>query len=138
MALFGDGQRHSSIHMPDLSGRLGGGMSEASAGRPTSNLHPLHHPHESAPHSSNGSSETDRLRELKRHLQHLELQLGAVAINGRDSGSEGKYYALTKKLQRLRADVLKEQRESEELQQVRVEVEQQRMFREENRRLFRR
>lgn len=54
------------------------------------------------------------------------------------TGSEAKYYALTKKLQRVRAEVLKEQREVAALQQAEEGKRQVSQEKEEHRRRFHR
>ena len=90
------------------------------------------------PTSSVPFEQLPRLAQLKLTLQQLELQLNAVATAGRDSGSEAKYYALAKKLQRVRAEVVKEQREQEEIEKAKMEVQMQRAERQTHREAFRR
>ena len=82
--------------------------------------------------------ESERLAELRKAIRHLELQLSCVASSGRDTGSEAKYYALARKLQKLRSDVVKEQRECDEIQKIEQEKLQQKHEKEEHRRTFRR
>ncbi len=77
------------------------------------------------------------MSQLKRALQALEMQISSVAATG-GTGSEAKCYALNRKLQKVRAEIIKEQREEEELHRVRVEVDAQRQLRDDDRRVFRR
>jgi hypothetical protein len=79
-----------------------------------------------------------RLQQLKLTLEQLEFQLTSVAQGGKDSGSEAKYYALSKKLQKVRAEVMKEQREQEAVERCRREQEDLKAQRDEHRRTFRR
>lgn len=79
-----------------------------------------------------------RIQQLQQQLHMLESQLTTGGSGRMDSGSEAKYYALSKKLQRIRAEILKEQREDAELSQVQREVAQQRATRQEDFRQFHR
>jgi hypothetical protein len=90
------------------------------------------------PKSISISYDTERLAELRSAVHRIEMQLSSVASLGRDSGSEAKYYALAKRLQRLRADLVKEQRECDEVRRVEEAKTAQREENEEHRRLFRR
>lgn len=58
---------------------------------------------------------------LNNTLRSLEMQLSTVRTG---SGSEARYYALSKKLQRVRAEVLKEQRAQEEVTRIAEEREE--------------
>ncbi len=65
------------------------------------------------------SLEGPRLSQLQAVLVQLEAQMSGCG--GRDTGSEAKYYALSKKIQKVRAEILKAQREEEELVGVQKE-----------------
>ena len=91
------------------------------------------------PSGAASSAAGGRVGELKATLHALELQLGSLAGAGRgDTGSEARYYALSKKLQKVRADLLREQRDANELESVQREVAAVRRQRVEDRRTFRR
>ena len=92
----------------------------------------------STPSSAGGGEPPTRLEQLRSALHQLEMQLAGVALSGRDTGSEAKYYALTKKLQRVRAEVLKEEREAGEVRRAQEEALANRAAKEEHRRMFRR
>jgi hypothetical protein len=81
---------------------------------------------------------SDRLKSLNAVLQQLEFQLAGVAMSGRNSGSEAKYYALSKKLQKVRADIVREQRELNEIRTAEQERLSLRVEKEEHRRMFHR
>jgi hypothetical protein len=85
------------------------------------------------PHASG-----DRLSQLKAAAEHIEMQLGSVALAGRDTGSEARYYGLAKRLQRVRAELLKEQRIADEIQRTLEEKASEKQKKEEHRRMFRR
>lgn len=88
--------------------------------------------------ASRVSGESEKLRQLNDVLRQLEFQLAGVALSGRNTGSEAKYYALTKKLQKVRAEVVKEQREQDELRAAEAEKMRLWEMKEEHRRMFRR
>ena len=56
------------------------------------------------------NAQAEKMTALKRSLQSLEMQLSSIATSG-GTGSEAKCFALNKKLQRIRADILREYRE---------------------------
>ncbi|CUG05753.1 Hypothetical protein, putative [Bodo saltans] len=80
----------------------------------------------------------DRLGALNATLQQLEFQLSGVAMHGRNSGSEAKFYALSKKLQKVRAEIVREQREVSELRTAERERDSLRQAKEEHRKFFHR
>lgn len=90
--------------------------------------------------SSQGSvpQPADRLGALNATLQQLEFQLSGVAMHGRNSGSEAKFYALSKKLQKVRAEIVREQREVSELRAAERERDSLRQAKEEHRKFFHR
>ena len=71
---------------------------------------------------------------LRRQLAQLELQMGLISGRQGDTGSEAKFYALTRKVQRVRADLIAKQREEQELAAVHAAVEEQRAQRDIDRR----
>lgn len=81
---------------------------------------------------------SERLAALNATLQQLEFQLSGVAMHGRNSGSEAKFYGLSKKLQKVRAEIVREQRELTELRTAERERESLRQVKEEHRRIFKR
>jgi hypothetical protein len=89
-------------------------------------------------HTAGTAQPTDRLGALNATLQQLEFQLSGVAMHGRNSGSEAKFYALSKKLQKVRAEIVREQREVGELRTAERERETLRQAKEEHRRYFHR
>jgi len=69
--------------------------------------------------------------------QQLEMQLYSQTGPGtKNTGSEAKYYALNKKLQKIRSEILKEQRSEAEVNRVENEIAQQKKAREADRRMF--
>lgn len=131
----------SQIRMAMFGGGLGGGN------MPLQNQQQHHSPqqqlHRCAAASGSASPpasayDSELLVELRSGVNRIEMQLASVAAVGRDSGSESKYYALAKRLQKLRADLAKEQRACDEVRQVEDAKRVQRHEKEDHRKTFRR
>jgi hypothetical protein len=84
--------------------------------------------------SCRSSSSSARVAAMRRTLTQLEMQLGTVS--GRDSGSESKYYALSRKIQKVRSELVVAQREEVELAAVQHALLEQRRGRENSRARF--
>jgi hypothetical protein len=69
------------------------------------------------------------IEQLQRQLAQLELQLGLVCGRRGESGSESKYFALSRKTEKVRADLARKQRAREEDEAVLDAIESQRRFR---------
>jgi hypothetical protein len=80
----------------------------------------------SAPTLHTGNVE---IEQLQRQLAQLELQLGLVCGRRGESGSESKYFALSRKIEKVRADLARKQRAREEDEAVLDAIESQRRSR---------
>ena len=69
------------------------------------------------------TSESERLHVLRGTLNRLEQQMGSYVYT-RDNGSEAKHYALSKRIQKVKAELLKEEREVLEVSKAHSEVKE--------------
>lgn len=105
--------RHSAAlqDSSQMHSLLGGGRPGTSASRPP---------------TPGAGGEPTRLEQLRAVEHQLELQLGNIAGRKNESGSEAKYYALSRKIAMVRSELLRLQREEDAVSAVHHQVQSQR------------
>eukprot|EP00759_Apiculatamorpha_spiralis_P020217 PhF_6_TR25673/c0_g1_i1/m.36168 len=115
------GNRNDSSRMRGLLFGVDGTTNEGGGGGVTPPYMVAETPLPTPTNYGGGGGASSQLQTLRETLNRLEYQLQS-SILAKDNGSEAKHYALSKRIQKVRAEIIKEERETMEVNKAQLEA----------------